>query len=198
LEFCCESQLKTVGLVIIKPDAIDLGIEEYLIARLCQQLLDVAYLDHVQIVKIVDQIAVRKIYPAIEAEVYPILESNLVGREVVVLSFSSFANDQIDLWSRLKGVKGKSMWNWDEEMWRGKRGIETSVRGCLPVPGSDPSWRSIVPKVRNHQWMTTEEFTVYSQNLIHTPETLLEFAGVLDLFPSRVRNSILRSICRAL
>lgn len=179
---------RNVGLLMIKPDAIDLGVEDHIVAEFCGRLHGIAQIDYAVAVKISTVRQIHAIYPRQEENIYQMLCRNLLNREAILISFRG--GPHIDLQRKLKEIKGPSMWHWTERMLHGDTNPDRFIRGWLPIPGSSDLWESIIKKIQAGARMTEEEFVVYSQNLIHTPDTVNESQGLLEFFPKNIRKKI--------
>lgn len=102
---------KNIGLLLIKPDAIKLGIEEYIIGEFCQRLQGKAELDFVQKKVLRSRTQINLIYPdMIDTNIYRYLENNLLHQTTIVASF--VGNREIDIWSEMSKIKGSTPKRW--------------------------------------------------------------------------------------
>ena len=182
-----------VGILMIKPDAIKLGVEEYLVAEFVKRLEGRADLDYAVVKTIESEETVREIYPDLEDDTYKALYGYLIGKEVLLITFRAKNNTPgTDMLERLSSIRGPSMWRWSKEQLSGNVGPEDFVRRMMPVPGSPPEWNIIKEKALQKERMTQREFEVYCQNLVHTPTSKGDFNALLKLFSEKERKFILR------
>lgn len=182
---------KRCGLLMIKPDAINLGVEEYVIAEFCSRLQGKASLDLVEVITITSEKQVQNIYPHASQNLLSFIVPNLLNQRVILVSFNCKSNT--NLWKDLSAIKGPNPKRWSVAMHEGDTRPHFFIRGWLPVPGSSPVWKKIIAKIKGGDELTQQEYLIYCQNLVHTPDTIQEFEGLLSLssgLSPRRHNSI--------
>lgn len=177
-------ELRTrVGFCLLKPDAVAWGIAEYLIAYLSEIMLIncEADLGIVTLVQLNDLTDILTIYPSLDEPTHQAMTKYMSSGPSVLVTFHSRNKlSEIDLWKFLTKIKGKTMWNWTPEQLEAQVGIQGFIRGLVPLPGTEMIFDSIISKVKEKQRLTDEEYFYYLQNLIHTPDTAQEVAGLLS------------------
>lgn len=182
-----------LGLVLIKPDAIKLGVEEFIISEIASGVLPYARLDFVESLYINSKEQVRLIYPNEKPNIYDALDPYFIGNQSIVLSVKSF-KPGFDLWEELKNLRGPNIWHWTDNMLNGRFERPRFIRRILPVVGGDLLWETIKNKSIRKEEMTPEEFMVYSQNLLHVATSLQDFKGILSILKPYEVELILRDL----
>lgn len=195
---------KHVAAMLIKPDAVDLDITEFLIehvAGLMKQRCN-AELEGVHVIESLKEQDIAILYPSLDRDGIEIVRSYLSSGLSVLVTFRGDGTK--DLWSGLKQIKGPRMIDWDEEELSGSLGINNFVRAMIPVPGTLGEYEPVLEKIRLKKSdpsarFTDKEFRVYCRNLIHTPDNRQELLGLLSLLDkTSLRTTLGSDIVEAL
>lgn len=171
-----------VGAILLKPDALQLDVWEYIVARISGILHDKgATLEHISTLEVNSHKDMMTIYPDLDEPTrVPMLRYMQSGPCLLV----TFRGDgEIDLWGLLKELKGKTMWNWNEEQLLLGGTSSSFIRAMVPVIGTQEIYTPIINKVITKERFDDEEYYYYIQNLIHSPDKLIELLGLLSLIP---------------
>lgn len=178
--YSLERELRgSVGLMLLKPDTINLGVEEFIINLVTTNMIGRG--GQLSIVKMIDGITddqLQYIYPTLAPHYFRALSKLMIEQPSVLLVFvSSSANNEgerIDLWEALTAIKGKV------DPTRSK-GFNEGVRSAIPIPGRIGTFNRISSILQSGEDLSETEYLELVQNLAHTPENIHEFAGLLQL-----------------
>ncbi len=189
-----ENELRTkVGLVLIKPDAIELGIEEFLVDYLQTKLQNEAELNGGYFVSI-KQEDLNGIYSAAKMYTSQAVVNYITSGTSILISFRGFG--KTDIWARLNQLKGKKLINRNGEELDGPISWERGVRNAIPIPSTKKEYLPVFDKIKKYGEEATVHFTdfefgTYVKNLLHTPDNLMEFYSLLKLLkPDEISNEI--------
>lgn len=161
------------GFMILKPDAIELDIFEYLIYIVTSRMLPKANLDSMILLEPISQEDLGYMYPQLEERYF--WGHCISFQKPSILLIYRGQGSETDLWRELKDIRGKI-----HPRNRQLFGIKDSVRGIIPLPGDIQTFVEVTERIQlgtvtrnDHIWM--------SRNLAHVPENLTEVAGVLRL-----------------
>lgn len=166
-----------LGIALIKPDAVELGIAEYIIDFLNYKMITLAEaeLSGVFIISDLDYEIVRKIYPKSPEHKISTVFEQFRGHEGLIIIYKGYGHKQ-DLWKLLRELRGESLF------YRTEVGIERGgIRGIIPVPSTGDNFRVIQNKLNRGEELTRDELRTYHANLMHTPENFDEFLGLASL-----------------
>ena len=199
---------KQYGIILIKPDAVEMDVTEYIISEVLQRTPNElnAGLDIVQVCEFFRQDEVELLYQEID-QLDPdfrqaTIDYMLSGPTVLVMfrRASLVTDDDTSLISILKGIKGKSMFHWSLEQLETREGTNNFVRGLLPLPGSNEVLLRVVQKIIDkkegitQEKMTKEEKIYYVQNLVHSPDNQYEVEALLRLLTEENRQLLANSL----
>ncbi len=173
------------GVVLIKPDAIALGVDEFIIGRLTQEL----YESKTGILQGVYEVGVKKmdipyIYPSIPKEDYAVIEDYLSEGSSILLTYRG--SGRSNLQDRINEIKGKRLGDWSIEELEGANGFGNSIRGMIPVPGTIEQFEPVIKRIKLKKIdpsirFSDAEYRIYCRNLIHSPNDCLETLSLLRL-----------------
>lgn len=185
---------RNYGIILIKPDAVNLDLTEYLIEEIRSKLPS-KYNPSVEVIRVhnfASEEEVASLFGDLAPEFYSAtMKYMLSGPSVIVvyknrkLSPASFSFINL-----LKELKGKTMYNWTVDQIINPSTV-SFVRGMLPVPGTRYLYEPIIRKILdNKTGVSTERFTedeieIYVQNLIHTPDCRGEVNALLTILYSK-------------
>lgn len=175
------------GLVIIKPDAIEEDIFEYIINFLATNLHDYYGVEFTGIFPIqITAEDMQALYPKKSPDLLAKFGDYLTSTESLILCFRGDGSQNLwQILSRLKGVsiKDRPM----EALESGESlGIEQGgVRGLIPLPDKKEAYRAIFDKIiesgGDNFMLEMDLFNLYMRNLVHTPDDLDDFSALLNL-----------------
>lgn len=185
-----------IGAMMLKSDAVNLGVTESLIHHVAE------YFYHKRAAKLSGVYLIKKIKPEIVPSLYPNLDRD--GHEIVtrylsqgsvVLAFFQ-GNGSLDMWNEITMLKGKRMNDWDLGELNGALGLKDGMRCIMPVPSTREVYQPVMERIRRkrtdaNERFTTDEFETYCQNLVHSPDDLAEFQGLLGLLNKKQRKEVL-------
>lgn len=168
-----EDTLRThCGATLLKPDSVALGIEAFLIDYISQQMQAKASaeLAGVMLIENMSKQQVGQIYPSIEEGYFKACCDILADSPSIAMIF--VGNDQqTDLWATLKQIRGKVN--------KGS-GFRDSVRAALPIPGDYARYNRVALALHRGSF-THSDYIDASANLMHVPEDIHEFAGLMEV-----------------
>jgi hypothetical protein len=177
---------RRLGILFIKTDAVDLGITEEIIAYAAERVekQGVGKLNGVYLLETLPCELIPMLYPKLSPDGYEIVADYLCEGNCVMATFKG--NGSTDMRQLMNQIKGRRMRDWTLEELNGKMGLNDSVRGMLPVPGTTDKYADAMVKLKAQKTnpalrFTDEEFRVYCRNLIHSPDDLQETIGLLNL-----------------
>lgn len=181
-----EQFLRTnLGLFLVKPDAIKLGIAEEIINYAIEQVHDnqKGEINGIYIVQL-GKDDVPKVYSTVKREIGEVLIDYLTEDVSVLVTFKG--NKKDDLWEFLRNMRGKRLMDRTEEELDNSGGIQTGIRDILPVPSTRQLYRNAFEKLKLRRKdstipFTDEEYRVYCRNLVHAPDDLREGCALLKL-----------------
>lgn len=179
-----ESELRQrIGFVLIKPDAIELGIDDFVINYLQSSLQAHAELNGIYVVK-VKQENVKGIYSAAKMYESAAVINYVTSGNSIVATFSG--NGLVDLWATLKNMKGKKLIDRTDEELEGSMGWRKGIRNAIPIPSTKTDYKPVFEKIKEYKleatnYFTRTEFDTFVKNLVHTPDNLMEFYSLVKL-----------------
>lgn len=174
---------QNVGLVLIKPDAVNNGIAEDLIGNVFSKLQknipdiemeDVIFIDSFN----ADEVS--RIYPDLDKK-YLDAHKKLFENGSLVAVFFSSESGQSDIWSLLLKIRGKA---------REGSGIEDSIRSILPLPGDRARFEELSRKAEN-ETLNSDDYVDIIKNLMHVPSNVQEFIALALVVNKREKVNIL-------
>lgn len=195
LENTIETLQKHVGLMLIKPDAINLGIGEDIINHVTQIMYPNANLTGVYIIDNITVEQIPIIYPELPSDGYEIVYEYLTSGPCILFGFTS-DNEESNLLNTMKKIKGPRLIDWRDEYFEYRPGITSFIRATIPVPGTEMLYKRVIEKIllkRNDPTIrfTDDEFKIYCQNLVHSPDNFKEMFGLLSLVSENEKKEML-------
>jgi nucleoside diphosphate kinase len=181
-----ENELRhKIGVVLVKPDAVESGVAEEIIAHVFDKLKvtipDIA-LEDVVIVPSFKPDEVEKIYPNLKGEYQKAVKTVLSNGPSVAVYFSSKSGDK-DIWESMYRIRGKV---------KAGHGIEDSIRAIIPLPGDRKVFEEISTKIKSGEQMTDADYENACKNLIHVPDDMKEFASLSQIVNSHQELELLK------
>lgn len=180
-----ESLLATTGVALIKPDAVELGITEELLAFMSDKIhqAEAGEIRGVYPVQLTPS-NVAKLYPNLHPSFYPQTEKYMVQGPSVLAVFRG--NGENNLTSLVKSIKGRRPSDWSKSEIQHSPGLEFGIRCIIPVPGTGKEYAAIKERlikktVNPQERFSDEEFSIYVKNLIHSPDDFQEITGLMSL-----------------
>lgn len=166
----------TFGMLMIKPDAVSLGIAEDLIEYTRVRMLTEAsaVLTGVFFVESINREDLSYMYPDVRGNKLDLSMHNFNLGPSVILTFNGMRDD-IDLWRQAYLIRGKTMRH------QTQTGLRDSIRGILPIAGVPGDYRIMTEKYKKPGPMTDEDELIMHFNLAHSPDNVQEVAGLLRL-----------------
>jgi nucleoside diphosphate kinase len=190
----CENYLKTkLGLLLIKPDAVQLGIVEEIIDFVTHEahFSKTAQLNGVYIINL-QKPDIPLIYASVQTGVGEILKEYMTENICVLVTFKG--NKRVDLWKFLHDIRGKRLMDrTPEELQQGISKIN-GIRDWIPLPSTRKSYENAFQKLEKRFIagdkskdipFTDEEYRIYCRNLVHVPDNLQEVFALLQLLERR-------------
>jgi nucleoside diphosphate kinase len=181
-----------LGFIMFKPDAVAQDLIEYLVEHTRQEMLKHAVGDlyGVHIVKI-DRNQAPEVYPDLDMEGNETVYQYISSDNSVLVSIAGFGKK--DVWAELKALKGRRLSDWTENELREGVGLQQFIRGMIPTVGNRDKFKPIIDKLLAKKQdsrikFTQDEFDLYCQNLVHTPDTMNEFIALRNLIPPEDRH----------
>jgi hypothetical protein len=175
----------TLGLLLIKPDALALGVEDYIIHYVDESLRNekAGSLNGVYIIQIKDK-DVRNIYATVKRPLSPVLKAYLTEDVSVLVTFKG--DGKKDIWQKVSQLKGKRLLDRSENELDNGMGWLKGIRNAIPIPGTRELYVPVFERVKQIQKdpkvrFTEEEYNQFSRNLVHTPDDLVEAFALLSL-----------------
>lgn len=168
-----EQELRTtLGLMMFKPDAIDDQIVEELIdislGKLKKTIPDIE-LKGVIFIPSVTEEQTEKIYPNLNENYLRGMKTLLKRGPVLVVFWGSDSGTK-DLWQALLSLRGKI----------GKGyGIEDSIRSIIPLPHRRQDYEKLSKRIKEGN-LSDEDYVELCKGLIHVPDNINEYAGLLS------------------
>jgi hypothetical protein len=174
------------GFLLIKPDAVQLGVAEYIIDYAAQRVEKekAGKLSGVYILNPLRTEQVPLLYPQMTSDTFPRV-ANYLGEENSVMAVFK-GNGLVDMRMLMLKIRGRGMHNWSMEELNGSIGLEDSVRGMLPVPGTTNLYFDVINKLKAKKCdstlkLTSDELIIFCRNLVHSPGDYEETLGILGL-----------------
>lgn len=166
-----------IGAMLLKPDAIELGVDEFITELVSRRMLIEAgaRLEVAAPFFNLNREQTRKIYPALDSNYFEGHAANfLSGTSIALLYVGN--TDRVNLWRLLYEIRGKLTVG---------EGFEHSIRASIPLPSKREKYDKLSVKLRNNTSLCLEDYMSLSENLAHVPENVCEFGGLLSLIPKR-------------
>ncbi|MGA7733635.1 MAG: hypothetical protein WCD37_20425 [Chloroflexia bacterium] len=183
------SLLAQTGALLIKPDAVELGIAEELIYEAQSRLLkENIELTGVAILTVPDD-AGHKLYPSMNSDklTYVMREYLTQGESVIAIFVGGQSTNVTE---RLVEIRGKQLFNYSvEELMAMPYGLQDSLRGIIPVPGTGEHYRPIIQRLISDRLGLTrpltkrQDYSAGYRNLVHAPRDPMELCGLLSIAP---------------
>lgn len=177
---------KRFGMVLIKPDAIDDDIFEYIIDYLINILHSKYKIELTGLFPVnITAEDIPQLYPDKDISILKMFEDYLATNTSIILCFKG--DGDINIWEVLQQLRGDSIKNRSiEDLESGSNiGIEKGIRGLIPLPHKKDAYRSIFDTIVEYKGkgfiFEKERFDLYMRNLIHTPSSLPDFIGMTKL-----------------
>lgn len=175
---------QTVGVVLIKPDAIENDLTQIIIDNIYSKLQkDVPDIE-VEDVVVMDSLEpqeVKDIYPDLD-QTYLRAHQDFFEKGPLVAVFFSSDGSKKDIWDLLTKARGK--------IGEGS-GLEDSIRGILPLPGERDRFNELSGKLKTGQTVDSD-YAEIIRNLAHVPDNMREFAGLARAVDKREPVKILK------
>lgn len=160
----------TLGVMLMKPDALEVGIVEELIdytyTRL-QTIVPNIELAGAILIPSFNEAEVEKIYPDLEDKYRDAFKIFYKQGPLVAVFWSSDSTPQ-DLWIILKTLRGKITEGF---------GLNDSIRSIIPLPGNRERYEEITKKIESEE-LNSDDYIELCRSLVHIPENIKEFAGL--------------------
>lgn len=192
-----QSLAAQIGVLLVKPDAVEYGIAEELIYAAQSRLIeDNIELTGVAALTIPGDVG-RKLYPTLHPDNLVYLMENYLTKGVSVIAV--FCGDgAVNATNRLRQIEGKPIWNYSaRELVTMPFGLQDSLRGIIPVPGTGESYRrGILRLLHDRLGLTTtyedwDDYGAVNQSLVHVAEDAREVCGLLSILPLDVLRDAL-------
>ena len=162
----------TFGVVMLKPDAIDEGVEDYLIDHIYKKLRE--QIPDIELAGVIANESFRedqteKIYPNLNESYLKGMKTLLKNNQTMVVFFTSRSGDQ-DVWSLLRNIRGKIGTG---------LGMENSIRSIIPLPGKVEKFKKLSQKIKEDK-LSEEDYIELCKGLVHVPDDEKEVAGILS------------------
>ena len=168
-----EAIRKTLGVVLFKPDALELDVHEFLLHHMADRLRKRG----AAMVGIVDNMppmtreAVAAIYHELEGE-YLGAYTKVFGENGTIVVFFEGLTTNIDIWEEIRKLKGK--------LTKGN-GIEDSIRAMVPLPGDQAEFKRVSAKIASGEPLNSTDYHNLTRNLVHAPDTMGDFNAIVNL-----------------
>ncbi|MEK7498195.1 MAG: hypothetical protein AAB656_04745 [Patescibacteria group bacterium] len=171
----------SLGMMLIKPDALDAGIAIELIdhtyGKLKEKVLDVEAVGAVLISSFNEE-AVDRIYPDLEDNYKEAFKVFYKQGPLIVVFWGS-ESGKTDLWDLLRTIRGKITEG---------HGLEDSIRSIIPLPGHKEKYNEMTKKLETGN-LEAEDYIELCKSLVHIPENIKEFSGLfLSIDESEIRD----------
>lgn len=178
-----------LGIILLKPDAVEEDLTEFFIAHVASRLFPDGQIAFVKVIDQLDGAQIKAIYPndIIGTSIYNFLSSG----SCVIATFLGRPGAALE--SRIKKLKGKRMRDWTPEDFDNSS-VNMSLRGIIPLPGFRKLYEPIFIKLRNNVQLSEEEFSIYCRNFVHSPEGVSEYIGLLNQFTTQELGQFLSPI----
>jgi hypothetical protein len=195
-----QSLAAQIGVLLVKPDAVEYGIAEDLIYAAQSRL----YKDNIELTGIaaltIPGDVGRKLYPTLYPDNLTYLMENYLTRGLSVIAV--FRGDgAVNATNRLRQIEGRPIWNYSaKELVTMPYGLQDSLRGIIPVPGTGESYRrGILRLLQDRLGLTTsyenwEDYEAVNLSLVHAAEDPREVCGLLSIVPSNVLRDALGNL----
>jgi hypothetical protein len=190
--------LKEIGIMLLKPDALKYKKDEEIINILKSQLCESNIADFAGIYK-VNEISgknIPKIYPDLDTTFYPTVEKYLSSGPSIIILFINKSN--LDIEKKMLDLRGKRMLDWTEEELDGIKDLRNGIRFMLPLEETKDAFKDIIQNIKDriknvnvNLKFTNEQYDLYCQNLVHTPEGINELLAILDLIPGQILKKMI-------
>lgn len=185
-------KLENIGACLVKPDAVELGVAEYILAHIAHALA-IKKAGEMTLVSVIDKLPFEKVpalYPKLDADGYEIVRDYLCAGTCVLAFYKGNG-----VGKELLAMKGKRMGDWSLDELDGSIGWKEGIRCAMPLPGTTKEYQPIVERIRARRLgqpsrFTDDEFRVYCRNLIHTPDDDQELLGLLSLLSKEERRNV--------
>ncbi len=166
---------KSFGLALIKPDSVDLGIDEFIADYMSDRMKKEAYSDLVGgfVVDSISEKQLRLIYPNLNDSYFK-GNLRLFRNPSALLVFTTFKYnyDSPNLWEAIIKIKGHV------DIDKRGQGFRSTIRGAIPIPGTLTQCDTFVRNRKNSIELTDEEYYQLSRNFVHSPANLEEILGL--------------------
>jgi len=179
-----ETKLRhNLGLMLVKPDAIEAGIAEELIDHAHRKLKDGVpdiELLGAAIVPSFNDADVDKIYPDLHGEFKQALKSFYKQGPSIAVFWSSKSGTQ-DIWAQLIKIRGKITVGY---------GLDDSIRSIIPLPGHKERYEETTNKLQSGN-LDFDDYIELCKSLVHVPQNMKEFTGLFLSINEEDINDIL-------
>ncbi len=171
-----------IGAILLKPDAVDLGVDEFITDLVSRRMLTEAgaSLEVAASLFNLTRKQTQKIYPTLDLNYFEGHTANFLSGTSIALLYVGNGGE-VNLWQLLHKIRGKI--TVDE-------GFEHSIRASIPLPSKRERYDELTKKLKNEEPLCLEDYMSLSENLAHVPGNMCEFSGLLSLIP----NNILRLV----
>jgi len=178
------------GALLAKPDAVQLGIAEELIyeaqSRLLKENIELTCLA----VLTISEEAGPTLYPSMnDSKRTYVMKEYLTQGESIMAIFQGGPSTNVT--EKLLQIRGKQIFEYSvEELAAMPYGLQDSLRGIIPVPGTSESYRPVIERLISDRLGLTEPLKSREAyrggylNLVHTPSDPLELCGLLSIMPT--------------
>lgn len=184
----------TTGFCLLKPDAVELDVAEFIIAHLAKVMYtqfnaELGLVIDLQLGGARDLACVYPKYPIFKPQARESMLAYFTSAPSIFITFHTRDEvPQVDLWEALSVIKGRVMWHWTVDQLLGCANVDDFVRALVPLPGTRDVFAPIMQKIIEGRDLTDDEYFHYIQNLIHTPETAEEVKGLIGLLDKKYRG----------
>ena len=168
------------GFIMLKPDAVEFGVKEFLIDHIIKVLKKKkVFLRGIVNIPPISEHRTANLYPDVNDNYFRAYAESYAENDKFVLVFES-SDIGIDIWAemlKLRGTIGNGT------------SIEDSIRSIIPLPGQEEKFYEIRDRIKSGI-LTHEDYKHMAKNLVHVPDNIAEFAGVLSIIPEEERSTI--------
>lgn len=177
---------RSYGAVLLKPDAIENNQVTIIKEKIVEGVT--RFSGKIVLERLFDGLTfeqVKAMYPSLSGQDLDDTTKYLAsGRSLGLVIQADIGQDE--MLQEVGAIKGPRVGDRTEERLLEGRKLDGSVRDLLPLPGDEDKYRALLPtlfrrKIEPSHRFTTEEYAYYSQNLIHSPDNVIELKGLLNV-----------------
>lgn len=186
-----ENDIESLGAMMIKPDAMS---SASVLADVRQKIFESInkYGGEVVGEKLINRLTdqqIEAIYPLMSNDDYRDLKDYLQSGPVTIIVIKLPLGIR-DIFPTINAIKGPRVGDRStDRLYEGRR-EDLAIRDLIPLPGDEHRYNKLISTILRKRYdpshrFSSEDYSYYSRNLVHTPDNTIELKGVLDIVDSK-------------